>query len=96
VIGFHAQQTVEKALKAVLVVHGVVFRRAHDLSYLLQVATDGGVEVPERVAAARWLSPWAADFRYDEHEIAGFDRVETLRSAEGAMQWGQSVFDASA
>ena len=48
------------------------------------------------MAAARWLSPWAADFRYDEHEIAGFDRVETLRSAEGAMQWGQSVFDASA
>lgn len=96
VIGFHAQQTVEKTLKAVLVVHGVVFRRAHDLSYLLQLARDGGVEVPERVAAARWLTPWAADFRYDEHEIAGFDRMETLHSATGALEWAQSVFDAAA
>ena len=33
VIGFHAQQAVEKAMKSVLVVHGVAFRRAHDLSF---------------------------------------------------------------
>jgi HEPN domain-containing protein len=96
VIGFHSQQTVEKAMKSVLVVHGVVFRRAHDLSYLLQVAEDGSVEVPEYVAAARWLTPWAAEFRYDEHEIAGFDRAESLRSAECAIEWAQGVFDAAA
>lgn len=96
VIGFHAQQAVEKAMKSVLVVHGVAFRRAHDLSYLLQVAEDGDVEVPEHVAATRWLTPWAAEFRYDEHEIAGFSRDESLQSAERAIAWAQSVIDGAA
>jgi len=96
VIGFHAQQAVEKAMKCALVVHGVAFRRAHDLSYLLQVAEDGDIEVPEVVAATRWLTPWAAEFRYDEHEIAGFSRAESLQSAERAIEWAQAVFDAAA
>lgn len=93
VIGFHAQQAVEKAMKSVLVLHGVAFRRAHDLSYLLQVAEDGEVGVPDDVVAARWLTPWAAEFRYDEHEIAGFSRGESLRSAERAVEWARGVLD---
>lgn len=93
VIGFHAQQAVEKAIKAVLVVHGVAFRRAHDLDYLLQVAEEGAVEIPAHVAAARWLTPWAAEFRYDEPQIAGFDRAESLTSAERAIEWAQGVLD---
>ncbi len=83
------------AQKSVLVIHGVAFRRAHDLSYLLQVAEDGNVEIPEDVAAARWLTPWAAEFRYDEHEIAGFSRAESLHSAQRAIEWAQAVFDAA-
>jgi HEPN domain-containing protein len=96
VIGFHAQQAIEKAMKSVLVVHGVAFRRAHDLNYLLQVAEDGDVSVPEHVAATRWLSPWAAEFRYDEHEIVGFSRSESLQGAERAIEWAQAVFKAAA
>jgi HEPN domain-containing protein len=34
---FHAQQALEKGLKAVLVAHGVVFRRTHDLIELLDM-----------------------------------------------------------
>ncbi|HEX4806880.1 MAG TPA: HEPN domain-containing protein [Conexibacter sp.] len=94
-IGFHAQQAVEKAMKSVLVVHGVEFRRAHDLDYLLEVAEEGGVEVPEYVAATEWLTPWAAEFRYDEPEIAGFDRAESLRSTLRVIEWAQGVLDAA-
>ena len=96
VIGFHAQQAIEKAMKSVLVVQGVAFRRAHDLNYLLQIAEDGNVSVPEHVASTRWLSPWAAEFRYDEHEIVGFSRDESLQGAERAIEWAQAVFDAAA
>lgn len=95
VIGFHAQQAIEKAMKAVLVVHGVAFRRAHDLNYLLQVAEEGSVEVPDDVAATRWLSPWAAEFRYDEHEIVGFSRDESLQGAERAIEWARAVLEAA-
>ncbi len=95
-IGFHAQQAVEKAMKSVLVVHGVAFRRAHDLSYLLQVAEDADIEVPDDVAATRWLTPWAADFRYDEHDIVGFSRAESLAGAKRAIEWAQGVLDGAA
>jgi HEPN domain-containing protein len=95
VIGFHSQQTVEKAMKAVLVVHGVPFRRAHDLGYLLEIAEDGNVDVPEYGAAAEWLTPWAAEFRYDGPENAGFDRAESLRSAERAIEWARAMFEAA-
>jgi len=96
VIGFHAQQAVEKAMKAVLVVHGLAFRRAHDLGYLLEVAAGGDVDVPRNVAAAQWLTPWASEFRYDEPEVAGFDRGESLESAERAIEWARGVLDSAA
>ncbi len=32
ILGFHAQQSVEKALKAVLSSSGIVFRRTHDIA----------------------------------------------------------------
>lgn len=35
-IGFHAQQAVEKCLKAVLVLHEVEFRKTHDLDELFR------------------------------------------------------------
>jgi hypothetical protein len=38
--GFHGQQAVEKALKAVLARAGVVFRRTHDIAELLDLIED--------------------------------------------------------
>jgi len=59
------------------------------------ISEEGNVEVPEHVAATRWLSPWAAEFRYDEHEIVGFSREESLQSAERTIEWAQAAFDAA-
>lgn len=53
------------------------------------------MDVPEYVAAAEWLTPWAAEFRYDEPENVGFDRAESLRSAERAMEWARAIFEAA-
>jgi hypothetical protein len=44
--GFHAQQTVEKALKAVLAHAGVAFRRTHDIAELLDYLEDSGLPAP--------------------------------------------------
>lgn len=96
VIGFHAQQTIEKALKAVLAIHRVEFPRTHDLRFLLQLVEDHDVDVPAAVAAARWLTPWAAEFRYDEPEAATLDRAESLESAERAIEWARSVVEGTA
>ncbi|HEX5527332.1 MAG TPA: HEPN domain-containing protein [Solirubrobacterales bacterium] len=39
VLGFHAQQAVEKMMKAVLALNGVTFERTHNLMYLLVAQT---------------------------------------------------------
>ena len=45
-VGFHAQQCVEKALKAYLTYHRPVFERRHDLNYLIDLCAplDPGFE----------------------------------------------------
>jgi HEPN domain-containing protein len=54
---FHAQQALEKGLKAVLVAHGVVFRRTHDLIELLEAPDVSPDEAESAVLAAM---EWAA------------------------------------
>jgi len=45
IIGFHAQQAAEKALKAWLTILGIDFPRTHDLSLLIHKLEEGGTEV---------------------------------------------------
>jgi len=64
VIGFHAQQAVEKAIKAVLVAGGVEITYTHDLGLLLDTLTEHALAAPELVQGADWLTPWAVAARY--------------------------------
>ncbi|MDI6793295.1 MAG: HEPN domain-containing protein, partial [bacterium] len=36
-MGFHAQQTAEKSIKAILIWEGIKFRKTHDLSELIDL-----------------------------------------------------------
>jgi hypothetical protein len=45
IFGFHAQQAIEKSLKAWLVSRSVTFMRTHDLSRLLDLLEENGVDV---------------------------------------------------
>lgn len=38
---FNAQQAVEKALKSLCIVHGIVFPRTHDISYIIELLERG-------------------------------------------------------
>ena len=46
---FHAQQAVEKSLKAVLFLHLIEFRRTHDLVKLAELLRNQGIDPPVRV-----------------------------------------------
>ena len=63
---FHAQQAVEKWLKAVLVSHGVVFQRTHDLEELAGLLAAQGIPLPLPMEELRKLNPFAVTFRYDD------------------------------
>ncbi len=52
ILGFHGQQVVEKALKAMLVAGGWELRRTHDLQFLVEEAATIGIELPEPLFAA--------------------------------------------
>ena len=57
IVGFHAQQTAEKSLKAVLAARGVYFPFTHDLRVLMDLCDSGGFPVPSALADARRLTP---------------------------------------
>ncbi|MBE2259841.1 MAG: HEPN domain-containing protein [Candidatus Accumulibacter sp.] len=67
---FHAQQSVEKALKAVLTARRASFPRTHNLEELGLLVADTGIDLPAPSEDLRRLTPFAVDFRYDEETVA--------------------------
>lgn len=66
VLGFHAQQAVEKLLKAALATVGAVPPRTHDIARLNDLAVSAGLRPPDAARDARRLAPWAVEMRYDD------------------------------
>lgn len=89
VVGFLAQQAVEKALKAVLLVRDVPFERKHDIDYLCSLIEDTGLALPPDLSAASALTPWAVEFRYaDPYDDAPpLDRAEALKMVGAVREW---------
>ena len=94
VVGFHAQQAVEKAFKAVLAISEREVPYTHDISFLLRQIAKTDNAVPAPLNEARWLSPWAVSMRYDEIDDEPLDRNEAIIIATAAIRWAQTVVDA--
>ncbi len=86
-IGFHAQQALEKLLKAALAHAGVAPPRIHDLGELLKLLGDAGLSPPVSVSDARALVPWAVDFRYDDVLEERLDRDASRVAVEKMRAW---------
>ena len=85
---FHAQQSVEKALKAVLMANQVHFRRTHDLNEITTLLEGAHLTPPFVTDVYLGLSPFAVELRYDELvlppitlETADLIAAETLKWA---------------
>lgn len=86
IFGFHAQQSVEKALKAWLAFLGVRFPKTHDLKQLIDLLNQNGIET-ERLGAFVDLNAFAVQFRYEslyENEEA-LDRAELVERVAGLI-----------
>lgn len=64
-VGFHAQQAVEKMLKAVLASRDIDYPRTHELRHLMKILEECGCPLPDDLADIRKLEPFATRFRYD-------------------------------
>ena len=66
---FHAHQSVEKLLKAVLIFHEIDYHRTHDLHTLATALLKHGLTPPCSPEQLTRLNPFAVTFRYDDTDI---------------------------
>jgi hypothetical protein len=95
VLGFHTQQAVEKAFKAVLAVSGVEFPYSHDLNGLVGLCRKNGIDVPEDLTGVGHLSVFAVRLRYDASPAAHLDRDQALVWAAAAVTWARAQLAAA-
>jgi len=88
-VGFHAQQAVEKCLKAVLALHSVLFRKTHDLQELMDLLIDNGKSLPPNADKLEVLNPYAVLLRYDFIELKGFDRGSAHDLVVSVRAWAE-------
>jgi len=95
IVGFHAQQAVEKSLKSVLASRGVEFPFSHELAGLMKLCDSAGVPVPPTLAVARRLTPYGARMRYGEAVAEGVTRVEAAAWAAEVVAWARPLVEQS-
>jgi HEPN domain-containing protein len=86
---FHAQQTVEKALKAFLTWHDVPFRRVHELDVIGGQCTDVDASLADLVDRADVLTKYAWRFRY-----FGAPYEPLLKEAQSALAMAREAVEA--
>ncbi len=90
IICFHAQQAVEKSLKAVLFAQQIEFRRTHNLTELAALLRQNNCEVPIGDEALWRLNPYAVTFRYDDRDIELLTREDAASWMNAIRAWAES------
>ena len=96
IVLFHAQQAVEKSLKAALFSRRIEFRRTHNLTELAQLLRQGGIEMPVPDDLLERLTPFAVTFRYDDMDIDLTAREEAVGFVEEVRRWAETQVRAAA
>jgi HEPN domain-containing protein len=86
---FQAQQATAKALKALLIQHGVRFPRTHSLAVLVSLLEQTGERVPEYVRDATRLTDYAIEARYPglDEMVDREEYLEAVALAEAVIHW---------
>ena len=86
---FDAQQAAEKAFKAVCIINDIRFKKAHDISYLIELLENGNITVPERLQKAKILTDYAVETRYpgDYPPVDENTFKDALEIAEVVVSW---------
>lgn len=94
ILGFHAQQAVEKALKAVLSLHRVEYPRTHNLAMLLELLRRAAIAAPPDGDELARLIPFGVIARYEAALGAAeieLDRQWAVDVAQHTTQWAEEV-----
>lgn len=83
-VGFHTQQAVEKALKAVLMWRGLRYPFTHGIAALVKILRQAGLPLPPDSDDLPYLTPFASLFRYEDEESG----VPTSLDIARLLSWG--------
>lgn len=89
---FHAQQAIEKGLKAVLVNFSIEFERTHSIGYLLQLILPN-IEIPLWRDAAAEMTKYAVVTRYpgDYEMLTSDDQKAAAKIALQVVTWCEKI-----
>lgn len=90
---FHAQQSAEKCVKAVLLFYGHSFPKTHDIANLFNLLRQNNIEIPELIKEAEDLTDYATKTRYpgDYMPIDNKEYKRAIKLAEIVMKWAKSI-----
>lgn len=98
IFGFHAQQTVEKALKALLSFRGLKYDYVHDLRAFYEQLGEAGEPGLAPFHPLMSLTPFAVQFRYEAYDDEPLDRAAILEDVtrlvalvEGRLKAAETV-----
>ena len=93
---FDAQQAVEKALKALLVLRGVQVPRTHAISELITMLAELGFDIPGDVQEAAVLTDYAVAARYPgpSEPVLIEDHEQAVAIAKAVVSWVSGIVTA--
>jgi HEPN domain-containing protein len=94
VIGFHAQQAVEKSIEAVLAAREVDCPYSHDIDGLMELTQNSGIELPDELTDADYLTPFSLAQLYGANTPSGVDHGQAQRWAAAAVGWASRMVEA--
>lgn len=94
VFGFHAQQAVEKSIKAWLAILGAQYPKTHDLRLLLNLLQGQGVDVAPFFGLVEY-NIYAVQFRYDSCQGGDepIDREKAIETVSNLMSRVNKLVD---
>jgi HEPN domain-containing protein len=96
IIGFHAQQAVEKWLKALMASLGLAQQRTHDIDRLSTVLEENGVQLPVARSRLAELTDFAVPLRYEDLlDAEPLDRQATVALVDEVGEWAAAQIDYS-
>ena len=97
IFGFHAQQAIEKSLKAWAAILGREYPLTHDISALLDLLESSGQDV-ERYWDLVEYNVFAVRFRYESLEVPDepLDRAASVGAIEALMRYVDTLLEGTA
>jgi HEPN domain-containing protein len=95
ILGFHAQQAIEKWLKGVLASRCVDFEYTHDLRRLIELIENAGITLPLDTREVVMFTEFAVPLRYEDLlDAEPLDRRAAVALVNEVGVWAQSLLNA--